>query len=641
MREDYGKAFKRGKKSYQKAVLSGKYPFLPALDDILMDQSGYSELPVGLTEIPTDMIVGTKTRGRQEAFADNFMPLLKEESEFGMKWSNLFESQVEEGIRDPVKVYEYMWKFYVEEGNKRVSVLKYLEVPSIMADVTRIMPKNQDIPEIKVYFEFLDFYNVVPIYGIRFTEPGSYAHLAEILGQNLTDPWPEDLIFDLRVGFSAFCEAFRAQGGEHLNLTEGDAFLLYLEIFRLESLLTESRKSIETRIIRIWNEFTVESNDSQIAFLEQPDLEKKEARIPLLRKRTPIYTEAKPLKIAFIYDKDPEISSWIYGHELGRNHLENCFEGIVKTECFQNCSDEEPFKAAVTQAVENGAEIIFTTSPVQMEQTLRAAIHYPQIKFMNCSINLSHSAVRTYYGRMFEAKFLMGALAATVTENHRIGYVADYPMYGSMANINAFAIGAALIDPEVKIHLTWTSLDGKDWHQFMNKADVQVLSGPDLIKPQEASREYGIYKLQDDGIFNLAAPMWDWGKYYELIIRTLFNNTWPDMDAVGKEMGLNYWWGMSAGVIDVILSKHLPYYSHKLIATLRHCLLDGSLHPFEGELRSQDGIIRDQENKGRLSNEEIVSMNWLNDNIIGSLPKSWELTETGKKTAKISGVIEE
>jgi hypothetical protein len=60
-----------------------------------------------------------------------------------------------------VKAYEYMGLFYIEEGNKRVSVLKYLDTPSIYANVTRILPKKT--AETELYYEFLDFYNAAPM----------------------------------------------------------------------------------------------------------------------------------------------------------------------------------------------------------------------------------------------------------------------------------------------------------------------------------------------------------------------------------------------------------------------------------------------------------------------------------------------
>ena len=75
-----------------------------------------------------EMIVGTFTAGRRTAFAPNFMPLLDDESEFAAKWQTLYNAHLEEGIHDPIKCYEFMNRYYVLEGNKRVSVLKVFAV---------------------------------------------------------------------------------------------------------------------------------------------------------------------------------------------------------------------------------------------------------------------------------------------------------------------------------------------------------------------------------------------------------------------------------------------------------------------------------------------------------------------------------
>ncbi len=638
MIEDYAKAYKKGRKAYQKAVLEGRYPFLPALDDILKDHGHLAEAPLGLMEIPLSMVTGTKTRGRQESFSNNYMPILGEKSEFAYKWGKLYDIQVDEGIRDPVKVYEYMWNFYAEEGNKRVSVLKYFNVPDILADVTRLLPDNMEDPAVQIYYEFVEFFKAAPIYELRFSEKGSYQKLADLLKQDLKTPWPEDLIKDLRLLLDKFYEIFRSRGGERLQLTPADAFLIYLSIYPDAVEDPVSAKELEQNISRIWEEFLVEANDDNIDFQEQPKLARKETLLSPILKKGPSYSPENPLRIAFIYDRTPEDSRWIYGHELGRNQLTDKYEGMVQTIAFPACDTEEKFIQAVEDADAGKCEMIFTTSPAQMEYTLRAAIRYPKIKFLNCSINLSHSAVRTYYGRMYEAKFLMGALAASVAEDHRLGYVADYPIFGSLANINAFAQGAALVNPDVRVHLIWSSLKDVNWHTAIREAGIHVLSGPDFIRPVKASREYGIYMLQpDDTIINLATPVWDWGKYYELIVQTILKDTWPETETFKKDQALNYWWGMSAGVIDVILSSHLSYYSCKMVNGIKESLLTGAIHPFAGELHSQTGLIQDAE-AGRLSNEQIVSMDWLNDNIIGSLPAPEELSDAGIKAFLASGV---
>lgn len=158
--EDYSRAQKLGKKEYQSRMMRGLQPTLEVLDDILPPKGSYSEVPLGLVQIPSDQIVGTRTDGRSNAFASNFMPILKQNSEFARKWATLSTSHLEEGIREPIKAYEYMNKFYVLEGNKRVSVAKYFDVDSIPGTVIRIVPKRTNEKENVIYYEYMDFYNV-------------------------------------------------------------------------------------------------------------------------------------------------------------------------------------------------------------------------------------------------------------------------------------------------------------------------------------------------------------------------------------------------------------------------------------------------------------------------------------------------
>ena len=82
-------------------------------------------MPIGIVDLPIEKVVGTKTSGRTNTFSTNFMPILGPKSEFATKWSLLYDSQLQEGLHDPIKAYEYLNRFYVQEGNKRVSVCRY------------------------------------------------------------------------------------------------------------------------------------------------------------------------------------------------------------------------------------------------------------------------------------------------------------------------------------------------------------------------------------------------------------------------------------------------------------------------------------------------------------------------------------
>lgn len=165
-------------------MAKGEYPYLPVLDDILSYTDIISEVNLGLMDVPLDKIVGTKTKGRTSAFANNFMPLLAEKSEFGAKWAYLYDHQIEEGIHDPIVAYEFMNQYYVQEGNKRVSVLKYVGAFSITASVTRLIPKRTDDLDNRLYYEFLEFYQVSFNCDVWFSQEGCYDRLLKWLWEN-------------------------------------------------------------------------------------------------------------------------------------------------------------------------------------------------------------------------------------------------------------------------------------------------------------------------------------------------------------------------------------------------------------------------------------------------------------------------
>ncbi len=638
MIEDYIRARKIGQRTYRKDLLSGRA--LPALDEILPEIG--QEMNLGLVEIPISTIVGTKTRGRQNAFASDFMPLLDPDSEFAVKWSSLYNSAIDEGIREQIIVFEYMRKFYVQEGNKRVSVSRFLGIEQILANVTRVLPKRDGSEEVNLYYEFVDFYQVCPIYDIEFSKTGDYAKLCSTVGMDLSHVWPKDQVRDLAFAYHTFEKIFFEKGGQKLEMTAGDAFLVYLDVYGTQSLLTEATSLLEKQVSKVWNEILLASKGDIIDLVESPESAQKENPLSALisQAQAKVYTKEDPLRIAFIYNNNSTHSSWIYGHELGRLDLENRFHGVVETIKFEDCTTDEEVRRCIDIACVDEDAMIFTTSATQMTETLKSAIHYPSIQFMNCSINLSHNAVQTYFARMYEAKFLMGVLAGSVTENHKVGYRAAYPTYGALADINAFSIGVALADPHAKVYLSWSGVDENHWKSIFDREHIHVISGPDLIQPDEASREYGVYMIDHDkNVTNLAAPVINWGKYYEEILRPIVDGVTPAKMPLKKDQAVNYWWGMSSGVVDIILGNKVSYYSRKMINLLKDAVVTGRLNPFDGEIRSQDGIVKEEQSP-RLSNREIITMNYLNDNVVGSIPKFEELTERGKRAVLVSGIYD-
>ena len=122
--QEYEKARKMAQKQYRSSVSAGKYPYLPALDDMLPYEDIVSESYLGIVDIPLDQIAGTRRQAVRMHFPMDFCHLFPPKSEFGSKWINLYQAQLNEGIGIRLKPYEFMNKFYIQEGNKRVSVLE-------------------------------------------------------------------------------------------------------------------------------------------------------------------------------------------------------------------------------------------------------------------------------------------------------------------------------------------------------------------------------------------------------------------------------------------------------------------------------------------------------------------------------------
>lgn len=654
-------ARKAGDREYKSRLAAGKYPFLPALDDLVPENGLLTQQNLGMMEIPVELIAGTKTRARQNSFAPNFMPLLEPDTEFAMKWSNLYNAQMDEGFNSAIKVYEYLHRFYVLEGNKRVSVSRFLDMPTIMADVTRIIPPEKTLREHPEYTEFLDFYMAVPLYDIDCTRPGSYTEIAELLGRKIgpgAEPWPEDLVKSLKSVYWRFSK-IRAELGDFIpDMSTGDAFAIYLRIYARDALNNSADKELDKRLRTIRKELLTAANSDSVALVESSDdainagglLTKTGSLITkpgsLIGKVIPAisYSEKHPLRAAFIYDKSPADSDWVYNHEAGRLRVEKSYGGIVKTKSFVGGIDET--ERLIDEAALWKADVVFTVSPRQMTETLRAAIKYKDIIFLNCSINLAHQAVRTYYAKLYEAKFLAGMVAAIEARrlgSHTIGYCSDYPIYGTISCINAFAIGAAMIDPEAEIYLQWTTKQDNDWWRDMEERGIDIISAFDSTHRIDGSNVYGVFRIErgeagsPGTVRNLAAPIWKWGKLYEIILKTILEGTYHASIMDKKDQATNYWWGMISGVVDIKLSDELSSYTKRLVEVMKSDIMSGSMNPFDGELRSQDGWIR-HDGDPLLTSKDIITMNWLNENVVGEIPEKESLSEEAKSTVSVSGV---
>ena len=632
---DYEKAQKQGVKALRAAIIKGENEYLPVLDEILEGVDIVGEQPLGVYDIPLERVVGTSTQGRTYAFANNFMPILDLKTEFGAKWTALCDSQIEEGIHEPIKVYEYMANYYVVEGNKRVSVLKYFEASTIPAVVTRKVPKLTDDLQVKIYYEYMDCFKLTGINYLWFSQEGCFKRLLELTSEDPEAVWTDDQRKDFGSFNHRFNLAIKSVGAQKLHMMISEALLVFIDIYGYEEVKDLSEAEIKAKINTLWEEFAAAASGRELTLQMEPAKQGRKNLIDYF-----FSPSQKKITVGFIFDKDPKDSDWLYAHELGRLYLEEHHPDTIKTIEAHNLNDESEITTAIDGMIAEGASIIFTTSSRMEAVSLKAAANNPKVTILNCSIETRHRVMRTYYARLYEVKFLSGMIAGALTKSGRIGYLADYPIIGMPANINAFALGARMMNPEAKVFLEWTKIKGSSRElaiEHFKRHEVHFISDQDMIKPNEEGRLYGLYHLDNDGLSNIASPMYNWGVFYDKLIDSIKSGTYQQEDDK-DEKAINYWWGLSAGVLDIILSKKLPDGTRQLVDLMKELIVEGRFNPFSGTFRSQDGLIRSNDDKEGLTPEEILDMNYLVENVVGSIPEKDMLDDAARAIVDIKGV---
>ena len=578
-RTEYEKAYRLARRDFLNEISKGKDGYLPALEDIIQNVEISKEQNLGTIDIPIERIKGTYYHSRAVSFSKNFYPLMKIDTEFASKWINLYEAHSEEGIREPVTAYEYLNWFYIVEGNKRVSILKYLNAFSTRGEVIRLIPKwDEGDPEIKIYYEFLDFYEKTKINIIWFDKEGKFKELYELIKDyekksEFVENKYDELINSI---YLPFRKLYREIGKDKLSLSEEEAFIEYLKKYGIDNMPEIEREMRE-----------------QIKFLVDELSEKEEhpLSIPLFRISTILSGAA--LKVAFIYNTRIEDSAWTYSHELGRRYVEEKLKGEVITKCFENVSSSKVYEKILEQLEEEKFDLVFSTSFDFLHD--KETKKFQNVKFMHFSGYRALEDINTYYGRMYEPRFLAGMIAGAMTKTNRLGYVASYGIPEVIMGINAFALGAKSVNSKAEVHVGWTNA-WKNYEYERNTAKylideigVDVLThhqdSAEVLKVGEEHNVYTIGYHYDMREFApstyLTSVVWNWGIYYENIIKDVLRGSNFSLFRLfsGSEKIENFWGGLKTGIVNLApLSDLVLPQVKNLVRLVKNDIIEDKFH---------------------------------------------------------------
>lgn len=241
--EQYQKAYAMAGRCQQKNK-KNSLPVCPvSLDGMLDERMVSSRQDLGVMMVPTNLIVGVaETNEQMRLYTKEFLPLCFPTSETAERWRQTYRDDLlERQSREQVICLEYLGKFYVSNGLMQVSVAKFSNLPSICAQVIRIMSKKTESREAEVYFDFLMQYRLTQLYQIQFTKTGFFEELQKAMGKNRAEKWTEHDRTEFLAFWTKVESAFSKSYGDYLTITAADALVIllrkysYCQLVRMDS----------------------------------------------------------------------------------------------------------------------------------------------------------------------------------------------------------------------------------------------------------------------------------------------------------------------------------------------------------------------------------------------------------------------
>ena len=274
------------------------------------------------------------------------------------------------------------------------------------------------------------------------------------------------------------------------------------------------------------------------------------------------------------------------------------------------------FKNTVTDVINHGANMVFIASYPYSAPLKNIANEHPDISFATDLVTYNAPNMSSYTVRMYQGRYLTGAIAAMRTKSNVIGYVAPIPTSEVNLEINAFTLGAQKINPNVKIFVIWTnswknsSKEEENTKRLIQEvhADVITYHQEDQVVAETAEAlniEYIGYNNISENVSEkqLTSLNIHWDIYYSDIVNNYLKGELNYLD--------NNWLDINNGAF--ILTNYSPLITPEMkmkVEVLRQHLLNGH-HVFSGLIYDNQNNIRCEADETISDHALIKHTNWL------------------------------
>jgi len=346
------------------------------------------------------------------------------------------------------------------------------------------------------------------------------------------------------------------------------------------------------------------------------------AALPLAA-ATGVASAQQPLNVGFVYVSPIGEAGWTTQHDIGRKQMEAALKGRATSKFVENVPEGADAERVIRDLAQQGSKLIFTTSFGYMNQTLKVAKQFPDVKFVHLTGYKSAPNVATLNARFYEGRYLAGVMAGKMTKSNVAGYVAAFPIPEVLQGINAFARGMRSVNPKAEVKVVWVN----SWFDPGKERDAAITligQGADVVTHHtdstaivQAAEEKGKLAVayhSDMKKFGpkaqIGAVTHHWGAYYTKAAQQVLDGTW-------KTSGV--WGGIRDGMVKLeAIGAGVPADVKTLVANAEKDIVAGKLTPFDGPVKDNEGKVRHA--SGAMTDEQLNKMDFYVEGVAGKLP---------------------
>ncbi|MFP5372944.1 MAG: BMP family ABC transporter substrate-binding protein [Actinomycetes bacterium] len=335
--------------------------------------------------------------------------------------------------------------------------------------------------------------------------------------------------------------------------------------------------------------------------------------------------------VGFIYIGPKDDFGYNQAAYEGSLAVEEAFADVTVLQA-ENVPETTEAEVVMEDMISQGADLIFATSYGHLEFAANLAARHPDVVFVHQGGLEGDSKLDnlgTYFGTVYEPVYTAGIAAGKASRTGKLGYVYAFPIPQTLANINAFTLGAQSVNPDIET-ITISTGNWCDPGLQAEAAKSLIDQGADVITQHqdctktiiEATEAAGLYsvgyhadasQLAPDGW--LTGSEWDWEALYVDIVETVMDGEFADSPYNG-----DFRVGLQTGDNPFVQSAFGPAVDEEtqgLIDEARQRFIDGG-SPFAGPVVDQDGTERVAAGQ-QPTYEEVETMDYFVQGVIGSL----------------------